>query len=420
MTESAVAYLPEDRRHALARGVDLPRRCTGSALFADISGFTPLTEALVRAYGPQRGAEQLLIELNRIYDALVREVADRRGSVIVYSGDAITCWFDDAPLPDGQADASSRPPDVERPSAAERAVACGLALQRAMAGFTSVRVGDEGDVTLAVKVAVTTGPAVRFVVGDPSIQLIDTLAGDTVRRLASAEHQAEAGEIVIDEATVVALSAPPAGSADRQTTAAGLVISAWRTGDDQPAGEEERFAVVTAMAASVPTDPWPTDGDDALDPATRRSWMIPPVADRLAGGQGEYLTELRPAVSLFMRFDGIDFDGDPDAGTHLDSLVQATQRVLQRFDAFILQVTIGDKGSYINTTFGAPIAHGDDAVRAVTAALELRDLESPSITSLQIGIAQGRTRAGACGSTTRRCYGVMGDPVNLSARLMHK
>lgn len=98
MTESALAYVPEDRRLALARGVELPRRSTGSALFADISGFTPLTEALVRAYGPQRGAEQLLVVLNGIYDALVAEVADRRGSVIVYSGDAITCWFDDDPL----------------------------------------------------------------------------------------------------------------------------------------------------------------------------------------------------------------------------------------------------------------------------------------------------------------------------------
>ena len=57
MTESPQAYIPTDRRHALARGVDLPRRTDGAALFADISGFTPLTEALVNALGPQRGAD---------------------------------------------------------------------------------------------------------------------------------------------------------------------------------------------------------------------------------------------------------------------------------------------------------------------------------------------------------------------------
>ena len=49
--ESLVAYIPTDRRHALARGSDLPDLTTGAALFADISGFTPLTEALVQALG---------------------------------------------------------------------------------------------------------------------------------------------------------------------------------------------------------------------------------------------------------------------------------------------------------------------------------------------------------------------------------
>ena len=54
--ESLIAYIPTDRRQALARGLELPDLTTGAALFADISGFTPLTEALVQALGPQRGA----------------------------------------------------------------------------------------------------------------------------------------------------------------------------------------------------------------------------------------------------------------------------------------------------------------------------------------------------------------------------
>jgi len=45
-----------DRRQALAGQMLLPERLTGAALFADISGFTPLTEALARDLGPQRGA----------------------------------------------------------------------------------------------------------------------------------------------------------------------------------------------------------------------------------------------------------------------------------------------------------------------------------------------------------------------------
>src|SRR6185295_5190978 len=87
--------IPTDRRYALAHGSDLPDRTTGAALFADISGFTPLTEALMLALGPQRGAEELTGWLNKIYDALVAQIESYRGSVISFSGDAMTCWFDD-------------------------------------------------------------------------------------------------------------------------------------------------------------------------------------------------------------------------------------------------------------------------------------------------------------------------------------
>ena len=45
------AYIPGDRRRALARGEDLAVVTYGAALFADISGFTPLTEALARELG---------------------------------------------------------------------------------------------------------------------------------------------------------------------------------------------------------------------------------------------------------------------------------------------------------------------------------------------------------------------------------
>ena len=50
-------FLPSDRRYALLNGAELPEHVTGAALYADISGFTALTEALTRVFGPQRGAE---------------------------------------------------------------------------------------------------------------------------------------------------------------------------------------------------------------------------------------------------------------------------------------------------------------------------------------------------------------------------
>src|SRR5215207_2461476 len=114
----ASIYIPMDRRQALARGRALPDRARGAALVADISGFTPLTDALVRELGPQRGAEELTRQLDVIYDAVIAEIDERRGSVVGFSGDAITCWFGDD---DGR-----------------RATAAALAMQRVMARFAAV------------------------------------------------------------------------------------------------------------------------------------------------------------------------------------------------------------------------------------------------------------------------------------------
>ena len=84
----------------------------------------------------------------------------------------------------------------------------------------------------------------------------------------------------------------------------------------------------------------------------------------------------------------------------------------------MLQLSIGDKGSHFYVSFGAPLAHEDDAIRAVTAALELRDLQMDFITQVQIGVSQGLTRTGACGGLYRRTYSAIGDAVNMAARLM--
>jgi adenylate cyclase len=397
--ESPLAYIPTDRRHALAAGVDLPRRTTGAALFADISGFTPLSEALVAALGPGRGAEELSLQLNLIYDALIAEADRYRGSVIAFSGDAITCWFDES----GDGGWTPRIAAVRPtpPTPVQRATACAMAMQAAMQQFATIAVPNAPAVALAVKVAVATGPVVRFLVGDPGIQIIDAIAGATLERLAAGEHLAARGEVVLDAAAASALGEP------------GNIIE-WRS----DAASGDRFAVVASVSAAVAPDPWPALATDALTDDDIRPWLLPPVASRLGAGMGEFLTELRPAVSLFLHFGGIDYDDDPDAGPKLDEFVSAAQATLNRFESCLLQLTIGDKGSYINAAFGAPIAHEDDAVRAVTAALELRDHRSASVGEIQIGVGQGRLRTGAYGGVTRRTYGVLGDEVNLAARLM--
>ena len=227
--ESLLAFIPEDRRLALAGGRDLPDRTTGSVLFADISGFTPLTAALAQELGVQRGAEEVLNQINPVFEAIIARLHLYGGSVMGFAGDSITCWLD------GDRGA--------------RGVACALAMQEAMRPFATVTTPAGTPISLAIKIAVATGPARRFVVGDPDIQLIDVLAGRTLDHVAGAEKMAEKGEIVVGEEVVAAL-----GDA--------CEVLEWRAG----AGRE-RYAVVGGLRVSPQPKPHPPLSAEAISDA---------------------------------------------------------------------------------------------------------------------------------------------------------
>jgi adenylate cyclase len=391
MIETPVAYIPMDRRQALVHGRQLTDHAVGAALFADISGFTRLTEMLALELGPRRGVEELTRYLNMVYDALITELHRFGGSVIGFSGDAITCWF-------------GQDPGFEADPAELRAAACALAMQQGMAQFKDVATISGKTLTLTLKTAIAVGPVRRFVVGDPEIQVIDTLVGSSLDRLASAEHNAEKGEIILDETALEALG-------DKS------VIRAWRR--DEETGQV--YGLLENLNIQVRAAPWPDIPARALSDKQVRPWLLHAVYERLKSGQGEFLAELRPAVALFLRFSGIDYDRDTEADKKLDRFICQVQVALAHYDGTLIQLTIGDKGSYLYAAFGAPVAHEDDALRAVSAAQELQRLASSNsneILEIQIGVTQGRMRTGAYGGSAHRTYGVLGDAVNLAARLM--
>ena len=80
-------------------------------------------------------------------------------------------------------------------------------------------------------------------------------------------------------------------------------------------------------------------------------------------------------------------------------------------------------GDSVMAVFGAPIAHGNDAERAIRSALAIRaampSLASDQARALQthIGIASGEVVASTTGSDAHREYTVTGETVNLAARL---
>ncbi|RIH82547.1 hypothetical protein Mterra_02621 [Calidithermus terrae] len=177
-----------------------------------------------------------------------------------------------------------------------------------------------------------------------------------------------------------------------------------------------RVALVEGLEEPPPPSPWPALEPGALGEAELRPWVLRGVYERLQSGQGRFMADLRPVTALFLAFDGIGYDEDDDAGILLDAYVRRVQAVVARYGGSLIQLTFGDKGSYLYAAFGAPVAHDDDAAKAVTVALQL--LEPPPnlsfVHSVRAGVAEGQMYTGAYGSALRRTYGALGDKTNLA------
>ncbi|MGE0661354.1 MAG: adenylate/guanylate cyclase domain-containing protein, partial [Reyranellaceae bacterium] len=112
---------------------------------------------------------------------------------------------------------------------------------------------------------------------------------------------------------------------------------------------------------------------------------------------------------------------------HAEDLHRLIERFYALADAAILQAGGSiDKhlGDGVMALFGAPIAHGDDAERALRAAQALHELmpalsrESGHEVSLHVGLAAGEAIVGGLGGDANRHYTALGDAVNLAARIV--
>jgi len=189
------------------------------------------------------------------------------------------------------------------------------------------------------------------------------------------------------------------------------VVKEWRSDESG-----EKFVLVEKLSVTSDQLAVRDDTDDRslITPEQLRPWIHSSVYERETSGGSAFLTEFRPCVALFVRFMGIDYDSD-SAESELDAFIRQAQRIASRYDGTLMDITIGDKGSYLYVNFGVLGAHEDDSRRAVKTALELRNKTE---LQLQMGVTQGIMRVGGYGGVTRKTFGALGDDVNLAARLM--
>ncbi|MCU0494389.1 MAG: AAA family ATPase [Chloroflexaceae bacterium] len=137
------------------------------------------------------------------------------------------------------------------------------------------------------------------------------------------------------------------------------------------------------------------------------NFLPPTFAERLR--IGALIAEYRRCVPMFASFTL------PNSAAELQSLVAQVQKIVGRWGGWLNEVEIGDKGAVFVVLFGAPVAHGDDPLRAVGCCLELRAAGLIG----RAGVTVGTLFVGAVGSSSRRVYTAQGPEMNLAARLMY-
>jgi len=150
-----------------------------SVLFADIRGFTTLSENL--------SPPEVVEILNQYLDSMEEQVFEHGGTLDKYTGDGMMVLFG-APL--------------KQPDHARRAVMAALAMQRAAAGVSRQR--GEAQWKVVYGIGIATGPAVVGHIGSRR-RLDYTAIGDTVNLAARFEGMAPPGAILISQATFEAV-----------------------------------------------------------------------------------------------------------------------------------------------------------------------------------------------------------------------
>ncbi|MBE2223842.1 MAG: AAA family ATPase, partial [Anaerolineae bacterium] len=369
-----------------------PRPLLAATLFSDISGFTKMSEELA-SDGP-RGAEELNRVLLMTFTAMIDVIHEMGGAVSHFYGDAMSVYFPETGLGD----------------AARRALACAQLMQKVMAAsfdriVTNRPVGKDPFFSLTIKIGVGYGRCQEMVVGDSNSTLEFVLTGTAVDEAAAAEKLAKAGQVV---------------ASARVMAQADLAFLC----------QESDFCVVVDKVPTVTPQPiieWSAYDETALSYLVAASGAFIPaaIAKRLErGSQGE-IAEHRPVTSMFVDFSfvgNVDDASDVETavhGQHLHDYYLWASDIVARFggqNARVNRILTGDKGNQLHIIFGAPVAP-DAPEQAMRCAMTLVREKPDFIAMQRIGLAAGKVFAGPVGSTTRREYTVVGDIVNLSARL---
>lgn len=346
----------------------LHRRIDGSMVFADVSGFTRMSERLAR-FG-KVGAEAVTEVISTCFTRLLDEAYAYGGTLLQFGGDALLLFY--------------RGPDH-----APRAAAAALEMRRTLWSLRGLPT-QAGKVALSMTVGVHSGGFDFFLVGASHRQLV--VGGAVASELVELEGSADKGRILMGDATAAALDRSNLGPERGPGRLLRGVI-------DVPRGSGVEFLNVTS------------DMSDFVAVGLRRAVATDAVQ-----------SEHRTATVAFVDFAGLDrsiaAEGPEVAARRLDELMRGVQRSIDDRGICFQSADIGVDGGKFYLSVGAPLSTGHDEEQMLLALSEIVRLDVGF--PIRAGVNCGPVFTGEIGTVHRRTYTTMGDTVNLAARVMSK
>ncbi len=389
----------------------------GVFLFGDVSGFTPLSEQLKKL--GQAGAERITEIINGLFTELVQVLFDHGGTLLKFGGDALLGLF-----PAETAE--------EMAASALKAVQAGLAMQDIMhqERFAAIEAAGETR-ALRIKCGISAGPYFAAHIGTKQSMAYVT-TGHTVNRAEQAEGHADPGDVVMTQDVY------------------DLVDGQVEVGAVNKEPDENFHRVIQAPPVngilSHPVINEPPEGDlqaqitYLVERMDRLSlYMNAELLRRIVTNPGDVRIspDHRPVTVMFANYKGISDLIEDMGDTHPELITQQLNNyfvhmaeVVERYEGTVARMDQYAVGDRLVIFFGAPRAHEDDPVRAIYTALDMQEAVRKHFAALQtpsgiyrfqqrIGINTGHLFAGNAGAPNlRQEYTLMGDDINMAARLM--
>lgn len=403
----------------------------GVFMFADVSGFTALSEQLMQQVGTE-GIEILTEVINDYFATMLEILAKSEGELLKFAGDALLTFF----------------PTTRGKDEAHKAINTGLRMQRAMQEkFQPIQTeslcnkfGTEHQLQLSMSIGISRGKLFEGLVGNIA-QRDHIIMGRLPGMAMAAEEMGTRDDVIVDADLHEAYSA----QFDMVEVADGFYRVLDNFGDrlgDYEFSLLNRRRSKSSFLFSFNEKDLLEDLEKELERVENISRFVSKNIVHKMAAQGDHViqSENRLTTVIFVHFTGfaelLEQWGEshvPEVTSLLSRYYSTIHQVVDSYGGVLTRSDPYQLGSKLLITFGAPVAHADDPDRALAAALEMNQrleqlnqrlreqlpitMDYPFIRQ-RIGITHGDAYAGEVGWRQRREYTVMGDQVNLAARLM--